>query len=168
MLDQFRDDPEHEARQIFRMSKEDLTMFFGKRNLYLHVGAQEGTEKRVSLDILRDCNYANPGLCNILNTNPQTGITAEVQDVERRKRVFGNNKLPLPKMDQFWTHILPRQYESPTVQGLLIVTMAYFVFTLKIKPTIGFFAALSIFFGVFLTCFVQALMVYKEGTRQIG
>ena len=67
-------------KHIFRIRKEDLTLFFEKKNLKQ---PDNQGECRVSLNILKDCGY-NRGLCRLLNTNMDSGIIGDVKDLERR------------------------------------------------------------------------------------
>jgi len=85
-------------KSIFRLNKDDLTLFFEKKNIKEpdNVG-----ECRVSLNILRDCGY-NHGLCRLLNTDKETGIIGDKKDLERRQALFGKHSIALPKIQSFW------------------------------------------------------------------
>ncbi len=65
---------------MFRISKEDLTLFFEKRNIKI---PDNKGECRVSLNVLKDCCYIN-GLCRLLNSDPINGIVGDKQDILRR------------------------------------------------------------------------------------
>jgi len=67
-------------KSIFRIKKNDLTMLFDKKNI--KQPDNEG-ENRVSLNILRDCGY-NFGLCRLLNSDKDTGIIGDKEDIMRR------------------------------------------------------------------------------------
>ena len=67
-------------------------MLFDKKNV--KEPDNEG-ECRVSLNILRDCGY-NFGLCRLLNSNPETGIIGDKEDIERRQLHFGKHSVALP------------------------------------------------------------------------
>jgi len=55
-------------------------MLFDKKNI--KQPDNEG-ENRVSLNILRDCGY-NFGLCRLLNSDKDTGIIGDKEDIMRR------------------------------------------------------------------------------------
>lgn len=67
------------------MTKEELTMFFEKKNI--REPDNQG-ECRVSLNILKSCGY-NEGLCRLLNSDKDTGIIGDDTDIKRRKLLFG-------------------------------------------------------------------------------
>lgn len=64
-------------RSIFRLSPQELNLFFEKKNLQM---PDNMGECRTSLNILRDCGYVN-GLCQLLNTNAISGIVGDSADV---------------------------------------------------------------------------------------
>lgn len=72
-------------KNIFRLKKEDLTLFFDKSNIKL---PDNQGESRISLNILKDCGY-NHGLCKLLNTDPEIGIIGDQDDLNRRIKIFG-------------------------------------------------------------------------------
>jgi hypothetical protein len=81
LLSQYRKEKSSITKKnVFRISKEDLTLFFEKRNI--KQPDNEG-ECRVSLNILKDCGYIK-GLCKLLNSDPVTGIVGDKQDILRR------------------------------------------------------------------------------------
>ena len=67
-------------KSIFRISPQDLTLFFTKQNLALPLNKGES---RQSLNILKACGYT-AGLCNLLSTDSQTGIVGDAADITRR------------------------------------------------------------------------------------
>jgi hypothetical protein len=81
-------------KSIFRISKEDLQLFFLKQNV---AKPDNDGECRTSLHILKECGY-NDGLCELLNTDQQTGIVGTDKDLDRRKQLFGEHKIALPKV----------------------------------------------------------------------
>jgi len=58
---------------IFKLSKNDLQLFFQKQNI--RKPDNQG-ECRNSLNILKECGY-NEGLCKLLNTDIETGISGD-------------------------------------------------------------------------------------------
>jgi len=60
-------------KSIFRISKDDLKMFFLKKNVKQ---PDNQGESRISLNILKDCGY-NQGLCVLLNSDKETGIIGD-------------------------------------------------------------------------------------------
>ena len=73
-------------------------MLFDKKNVKKpdNVG-----ECRVSLNILKECGY-NFGLCRLLNSDQDTGIIGDKEDIERRQFHFGVHSVALPKIETFW------------------------------------------------------------------
>lgn len=67
-------------KSIFRISPQDLSLFFKKQNLAVPVNKGES---RQSLNILKACGYT-AGLCNLLATNAETGIVGDAADIIRR------------------------------------------------------------------------------------
>lgn len=112
-------------KNVFRISKEDLTLFFEKRNI--KQPDNEG-ECRVSLNILKDCGYIK-GLCKLLNSDPVTGIVGDKQDILRRQKVFGKHSIALPEISKFWT-LLSRNFEDSNVILLTWASTIYLVLSL--------------------------------------
>lgn len=86
-------------KSIFRISKDDLTLFFSKKRLRM---PDNKGECRVSLNILKDCGYGH-GLSRLLSTNHETGIIGDVEDIKRRQKVFGHHYIALPSIESFET-----------------------------------------------------------------
>ena len=80
LLDKYKKKPMLTNHNIFRLTNEELKLFFDKNNI--QKPDNEG-ESRVSLNILRDCGY-NHGLCRLLNTDMNNGIIGDKVDIERR------------------------------------------------------------------------------------
>ena len=87
------------SKSIFRVRKDDLTLFFEKKNIKK---PDNQGECRVSLNILKDCGY-NHGLCRLLNSDKDTGIIGDKKDLERRQLLFGKHSIALPKIQTFET-----------------------------------------------------------------
>jgi len=77
LLGQYKKQTNLGNKNIFRISKQDLTLFFDKKNIKApdNIG-----ESRISLQILKDCGYNN-GLCRLLNTDKDTGIIGDEKDI---------------------------------------------------------------------------------------
>ena len=86
-------------KNIFRLTKEDLTLFFDRSN---NKEPDNDGESRISLNILKDCGY-NHGLCKLLNTDPEIGIIGDEDDLNRRNKIFGQHFIDLPKVQDFNT-----------------------------------------------------------------
>jgi len=80
LLTRYKKIPLLTTKNIFRLSKDDLTLFFSKKNI---AKPDNYGESRVSLNILKDCGY-NHGLCRLLNTDKDTGIIGDKTDLLRR------------------------------------------------------------------------------------
>jgi hypothetical protein len=67
-------------KNIFKLSRNDLIMFFESKNTKL---PDNKGEARMSLNILKECGYTN-GLCSCLSTDPDNGILGDQIDINRR------------------------------------------------------------------------------------
>jgi hypothetical protein len=99
LLGHYKKSPSISNKSIFRITKEDLTLFFDRKNVKL---PDNKGECRVSLNILKDCGY-NKGLCRLLNSDPETGIIGDRKDLERRQLLFGKHSIALPRIETFFT-----------------------------------------------------------------
>jgi hypothetical protein len=79
-------------RSIFKLTAEDLELFFNKEHTKLP--DNEG-ECRIALNLLKACGY-NAGLCSHLCTDPGNGIIGDAADLRRRKEVFGAHSIAMP------------------------------------------------------------------------
>lgn len=115
-------------KNIFRINKNELQLFFLSQN----IKEPDNTgECRVSLNMLAECGY-NDGLCALLNTDPDTGIIGDQEDIERRIKQFGGHQIALPKIQSFFT-LLARQFEDTNVIFLIWSATIYLVFTMFSK-----------------------------------
>ena len=73
LLGHYKKQPTLNNKSIFRITADDLTLFFEKKNM--KQPDNEG-EARTSLNILEDCGF-NRGLCRLLNTDMETGIIGD-------------------------------------------------------------------------------------------
>ena len=140
------------VRSIFRLSPNELTLFFEKRNLRHpdNVG-----ECRQSLNILKDCGYIN-GLCQLLNTNPVSGIVGDQEDVRRREGIYGKNHIALPVTTSF-SDLLAQQFEDDSTVFLIGASTVYLMFTLFDGQALGYIEALTIYSGVMFAALCAAL-----------
>jgi hypothetical protein len=60
-------------KSIFRITKDELQMFFEKKNIKR---PDNQGECRISLNILKECGY-NRGLCRLLDTDMESGIIGD-------------------------------------------------------------------------------------------
>jgi hypothetical protein len=95
-----RDTTTFSVKDIFRISKSDLALFFDKSNMEKPLNQGES---RQSLNLLRDCGYMD-GLVGLLSTDKTTGIIGSETDLKRRTRIFGANKVTLPTITSFLDH----------------------------------------------------------------
>ena len=86
-------------KNIFRLTKEDLTLFFEKKNI---ARPDNQGECRISLNILKECGYNN-GLCKLLSTDQDCGIIGDGKDLESRHKLFGKHFIALPTISTFET-----------------------------------------------------------------
>jgi hypothetical protein len=87
-----------------------LSFIFKKKNLEKPVN--EG-ESRIALNILKDCGY-NRGLCQLLVSDFDSGILGSHVDLKRRHKMFGKNRIALPKITGF-LDLLATQFEDTNV-----------------------------------------------------
>ena len=138
-------------RSIFRITKEDLTLFFNKRNI--RQPDNQG-ECRISLNILKDCGY-NQGLCTLLNTNKDTGIIGDSKDIERRQIIYGKHSIALPKVETFW-NLLARNFEDINVIILIWSATVYLLFSMFSKSQTAYIESLTIYSGLLLSACISA------------
>lgn len=142
----------HHVKKIFRITSEDLNLLFDKKNLA--VPPNQG-EARQSLNILRECGY-DSGLTQLLVSNKLSGITGDVEDIERRQKLFGKNRIALPSITPFH-ELLARQYEDDNVIYLIIAATLYLMFSLFSKSKTAYIETLTIYVGVFFAALVAAI-----------
>lgn len=127
-------------------------MFFEKKNL--KVPPNHG-ECRNSLNILRECGY-NTGLCQLLVTQTESGIIGDEEDMTRRHKIFGKNKIALPSITSFH-ELLASQYEDDNVVFLIIAATFYLFFSIFSKSKTAYIETLTIYLGVFFAALISAL-----------
>ena len=131
------------SKHIFRLTPDDLTLFFDKRNV--REPDNQG-ECRVALNVLRDCGY-NAGLCALLSTDPDTGIIGDARDLQRRHKLFGKHSIALPKVQTFLT-LLARQFEDSNVIFLIWAATAYLVLSAFSDSPSAYIESLTIYSGL--------------------
>lgn len=57
-------------------------------------------EQRISLEMLKECGY-NDGLCQLLASDPETGLVGDENDILRRKAIYGKHSIAMPKIEGF-------------------------------------------------------------------
>ena len=152
ILDEFKRSPLLNNKSVFRLTPDDLTLMFTKKNVA--VPENEG-ECRVALNVLKKCGY-NDGLCLLLSTDTKTGIIGDKQDIERRQEAFGKHSIALPRIPGLW-FFMKRQFEDSNVQ--LLVKMATLLLILACfsgDPAAIQAEVLSIYAGALFSAFVAA------------
>jgi len=140
------------SKNIFRLSREDLTLFFSKKNI---ATPDNYGECRISLNILKDCGY-NHGLCLLLNTDKDTGIIGDPEDLERRLCLFGKNIVALPSTEKFHV-LLARQFEDENFVILMWAAFIYFMFSLFSENTgSAYVESLTIYSGLMLAALITS------------
>ena len=102
-----------------------MTLFFEKKNIRQ---PDNDGESRISLNILRDCGYSH-GLCRLLNSDKETGIIGDKQDISRRQTVFGKHTIAMPTLSGFWI-LLSRNFEDSSVIFLTWASSIYLIISL--------------------------------------
>jgi magnesium-transporting ATPase (P-type) len=154
-LDHYNKGPVLTTKSIFRLRKESLTMLFDKKNM--KKPDNEG-ECRVSLNILKDCGY-NFGLCRLLNSDKDTGLTGDLKDLERRHALFGKHSIALPKIESF-INLLSRNFEDINVIFLIWSATLYLVFSIFSQSNTAYIESLTIYAGLLFAAMISALCDY--------
>lgn len=131
MLDDYKRTPLLTNKSIFRLRVDDLQLLFQKKNIKK---PDNDGECRTSLNILRDCGY-NSGICELLNTDIANGINGDKKDLERRRKMFGQHSIAIPKVPSFET-FLSRQFEDPLVILLIWISTLFLGFSVFDKNTL--------------------------------
>ena len=150
-LDVYTKKPTTTSKSIFRINRDDLKLFFEKKNI--RKPDNEG-ECRTSLNILRDCGY-NHGICQLLNTNKDTGISGDEQDIARRHRLFGKHSIALPKIESFF-NLLARNFEDVNVIFLIWAATIYLLFSMFSKSKTAYIESFSIYSGLLFAALISA------------
>lgn len=138
-------------KSIFKISKEDLTLFFMKKNVKK---PDNQGECRIALNILKDCGYNN-GLCMLLNTDKETGIIGDRRDIERRQAIFGRHSIALPTVESFY-NLLARNFEDVNVIFLIWSATIYLMFSMFSKSQTAYIEALTIYSGLLFSALISA------------
>jgi len=112
-------------------------------------------ECRTSLNILRECGYSE-GLCQLLNTDSETGIVGDAADLKRRQTIFGKHKIKMPKIESF-VGLLARQFEDANVIVLIWAATAYLFVSLFSSNRTAFVESLTIYCGLLFAGLISAL-----------
>jgi len=157
MLGQFKKAATITQKSIFRITKEDLMMFFEKKNIKMP--DNEG-ECRISLNILAECSY-NEGLCRLLCTEKDTGIIGDVRDIKRRQKFYGTHAIALPKTASF-EHLLSSQFEDGNVQFLIAAATLYLILSAFCPNPTVYIESLTIYCGVLFASLIAAACDWKK------
>ena len=138
-------------------------MFFrpkyrNSKQIYDEYAFDQNIKPRESLTILKKCGY-NQGLCQLLVTNPESGINGDKEDIKRRQNKFGKNtyQKPLQVVDSFVT-LAARYFEEPLVIMLIWVTTFYLIISFFNKRPHFFVAkSLSIYSVLLLSCMIKVV-----------
>ena len=149
-------------KSIFRVRKDDLTLFFEKKNIFK---PDNQGECRVSLNILRDCGY-NHGLCKLLNTDKETGIVGDSKDIGRRQTLFGKHSIALPKIQTFEV-LLSRQFEDSNVIFLIWTATIYLIFSIFSPSATAYIEALTIYSGLLFAALISATCDYIKEVQYL-
>lgn len=125
-------------------------MFFERKNL--KVPLNKG-ECRISLNILETVSYVK-GLSRLLDTNIHTGVIGDEADLDRRHKIFGQHKITLPMIENFFWVKLPRQFEDVNTIYLIWAATFYLFFGFFSNGNTAFIECLMIFFGLFFAALI--------------
>jgi len=167
LLSHYKKTPALTNRSIFRIKKDELSMFFEKRNI--KKPDNEG-ETRISLQILRDCGY-NPGLCRLLNSDPETGIVGDPADLSRRQEIFGKHSIAIPTITPMFT-IMARQFEDSNVIFLTQAATLYLFVSLfgndKGDNAFAYIMSLTIYAGLLFACSLAGICDYIKERQHLS
>jgi magnesium-transporting ATPase (P-type) len=137
---------------IFKISNEDLQLFFLKKNTKQ---PDNQGECKTALNILKNCGY-NEGLCRYLNTDIETGIIGDKEDLERRRRIFGSHSIAIPEIQGFMT-LLARNFEDDNVVFLIWSATIYLIFSVFSKRGEAYVESLTIYAGLLFSAGISAV-----------
>ena len=158
MLGEWRKNPkEITHKSIFRISKDDLTLFFDKK--HIKMPDNEG-ESRDSLEILAKCGYSDM-LCKRLRTEPETGIIGDSADLARRREIFGKHSIQLPVIQTFYK-LLARQYEDSNIIFLIWAATCYLAFSLFSTRPAAYVEPLVVYSGILFVTVISAYCDWKK------
>jgi len=64
------------------------------------------------------------GLCQLVNTDKDSGIIGDMTDIKRRQEIYGRHFIAMPKIESFIT-LLARQFEDTNVIFLMWAATIY-------------------------------------------
>ena len=111
-------------------------------------------ECRTSLNILRECGYSQ-GLCQLLNTDADTGIVGDQADIQRRQNIFGEHDIIMPTIDTF-IELWARQFEDSNVVYLIWGSTAYLLLSVFSASSTAFIESLTIYSGLLFASTISA------------
>ena len=138
-------------KSIFKLNKEDLQLFFLKKNIK---EPDNQGECRSSLNILKECGY-NEGLCRLLSTDIQTGIGGDNDDIIRRQLTFGRHSIAVPDIESFF-NLLARNFEDINVIFLIWAATIYLVFSMFSRSETAYIESLTIYSGLLFSALISA------------
>jgi len=96
----------------------------------------------------------------------KTGIVGDKIDIQRRKRVFGKNRIVLPKITSF-TDLVAQQFEDQSVKFLVVAATVYLLLSL-IDGSRAYIESLTIYVGVYFAALVAAFSDYIKEKQFLG
>ena len=143
-------------KTIFRVLNDDLTLFFDEWNYKL---PDNKGECRQSLNILEKYGHTK-GLLQLLCTEKDTGINGDFNDIQRRQRIYGSNKLALPTITPY-SDILAEKFEDPYVIFLIIITTIYLILSIYAQSN-SYVECLTIYLGLFAQAIIASLCDHSK------
>ncbi|KAJ8447578.1 hypothetical protein Cgig2_031191 [Carnegiea gigantea] len=105
------------------------------------------------------------GLEALLNTNLETGVSGEIDDIQKRRNVFGSNTYPTRKGKSL-LHFLWESWQDLTLIILIVaavVSLSLGIYTEGIRE--GWYDGGSIVFAVLLVILVTAFSDYRQSLQ---
>lgn len=94
-------------------------------------------------------------MCQLLVTDPDTGIIGDGKDIKRRQLLFGRNKIALPSVTSF-LDLLASQFEEPALIGLIVAATIYLFLSLFGVNNVILMETLTIYSGALFAAVTSA------------
>jgi len=95
-----------------------------------------------------------------------SGIIGDQEDIQRRRNLFGKNKLAIPQIAPFH-EILARQYEDDNYMFLIFAALAYFVISRFTASKTATMEVLTIYVGIFFATLLAAVCDYIKERQML-
>lgn len=101
-----------------------------------------------------------------MNSDPNMGIIGDDIDIKRRKRLFGEHFIALPKTETF-ERLLSRQFEDSNVIFLIWSATIYLILTFFGDNSTAYIESLTIYTGLLFASIISAFCDYKKESQYL-